>query len=218
MKIPSRLRSILKKSMIFLVLLGLFIIGCDQWVRLSSRSRIFSSISELPGNDVGLVLGTSKSTVRGTTNLFFKYRMAAAAKLYKTGKIRHFILSGDNHIKAYDEPSDMKKALMVRGVPASAITLDYAGFRTLDSIVRAKEVFGQNKITVVSQTFHNQRAVFIARAKGIEAVGFNAKDVSVRFSPKTYVREYLARVKAVLDLYILGTRPKFLGKKIDIKV
>jgi len=205
-------------SFLGLLLMVFTVFACDFWVKQGAKSELHTKVSEVPKHDVALVLGTVARLSNGYRNLFFEYRMNAAAELYKNGKVKHFILSGDNHSKGYDEPSDMKAALMKRGVPARAITLDYAGFRTLDSIVRAKEIFGQDKLTIVSQPFHNERALFIARAKGIEAHAFNAKSVSRRYGFKIYVREYFARVKAVLDVYVLGTKPKFLGKKEPISV
>ena len=199
-------------------LIGGAVLLCDLWVVISAQNHVFSELEKLPQKDVALVLGTSKTARSGRINLFFKYRMDAAAQLYRSGKVRHFILSGDNHIETYDEPSDMKAALVERGVPESAITLDYAGFRTLDSVVRCKDVFDQQQVIIVSQEFHNLRAVFIARSKGIDAVGFNARGLSRSYSIKTWLREYLARVKAVLDLYILRTQPKFLGPEIPINI
>lgn len=212
----QRFMRLVKRSFVGLLLLVLIVLGCDFWVEKSTEKQVHTTVSELPKQDVALVLGTVARLSNGYRNLFFEYRMNATAELYKKGKVKHFILSGDNHRKGYDEPSDMKAALIQRGVPARAITLDYAGFRTLDSIVRAKEVFGQEKLTIVSQPFHNERALFIARAKGIEAHAYNARSVSRRYGFKIYVREYFARVKAVLDVYILQTKPKFLGKKEPI--
>lgn len=190
----------------------------NAWIVHSTESDVYSKISLLPNNDVGLVLGASMKTKRGSTNLYFKYRMEAAAKLYHAGKIKHILVSGDNHTESYDETSDMQNYLVNLGVPVSKITLDYAGFRTLDSVVRCKEVFGQSKITIISQEFHNQRAVFIAQQKGIDAAGYNAKAVPHRYGKKTYLREYLAKTKAVIDIYILRKGPKFLGKPVEIKV
>jgi SanA protein len=125
--------------------------------------------------------------------------------------VQHIVVSGDNSTEYYDESTAMKEALVLIGVPDSVITLDYAGFRTLDSVVRCKWVFGQSEIIVVSQEFQNERALFIANHYGINAVGFNAKDVPNRYGFKTMLREYLARVKAVLDIYVLNTQPKFPG-------
>ena len=195
----------------------LFIFLCDIWVDMRSSRFLYEKIEDIPQNKVGLVLGTTRYTKGNRINLFFKYRMDAAAQLYHQNKVKHLIVSGDNRTITYDEATTMMKALKERGVPEEAITRDYAGFRTLDSVVRCREVFGQNKFTIISQEFHNARATFIARAKGMEVVAFNARGVSRRHSPKTYLREYLARVKAALDLYVLRTGPKFLGEKIEIK-
>lgn len=190
----------------------------DYWVRVVSEDKLISNMEELPCHDIGVVLGSKKTLGGGRINLFFKYRIEAAAELYHAGKIKHIILSGDNHKASYDEPTDMKEELMKLGVPESAITLDFAGFRTLDSIVRANKIFGQQKFLVISQQFHNERAVFIAKHHQIEAMGFNAQKVNRRFAPKTYLREYPARVKAMMDVYLFGVQPKFLGEQIHIPI
>ncbi len=195
-------------------ILALFI--CNRWINSSTSSQLYTQAENIPPHKIGLVLGASKNTVRGTNNMYFTYRIQAAYTLFKLKKVRYLLLSGDNHIKGYDEPSDMREALILLGVPDSCIILDYAGFRTLDSVVRCKEVFGEDSITVISQEFHNQRALFIANKNKISAIGFNAKEVNKNYSFKTKVREYFARVKCVLDIYLLHTSPKFLGEKIKI--
>ncbi len=201
----------------FLLLL-FFIWVCNFWVERSTSKQVFDTIKSIPPNDVGLVLGTSKYLKGGYQNPYFYYRMEAAAQLYHAGKVKHLLVSGDNRLKSYNEPKQMQAALLERGVPESAITLDYAGFRTLDSVVRSKAVFGQQKITIISQKFHNQRALFIANRRGVTAVGYNAKDVSFRLGIKIRLREYLARCKAILDIIILNKQPKFLGEKITITI
>jgi len=216
--ITKKARKLYKLIHIVIVRLPRFVLLCHWGITQTSQKYLYTQVSEIPKQDVALVLGTAARLSNGNRNLFFEYRMNAAAKLYKNRRVKHFILSGDNHRKGYDEPSDMKKALMARGVPAHKITLDYAGFRTFDSVVRAKEVFDQEKLIIVSQPFHNERAVFIARAKGIEAYAFQARAISRKYGFKVYMREYLARVKAVLDVYVLRTKPKFLGKKEVIKL
>ncbi len=198
------------------LLIALLVIGSNYWIVHSTAAQLYSQVNQIPSGKVGLVLGASPTTRFGTTNLYFRYRMEAAAQLYKAGKINHLLLSGDNHQKGYDEPSEMKKYLIRLGVPAAAITLDYAGFRTLESVVRAKEVFGQTQLTIISQAFHNQRAVYLARQKGIKAIGFNARDVSGRYSLKTRFREVLAKFKAVLDVWVLRTQPRFLGESVAL--
>ncbi|MBL4625208.1 MAG: YdcF family protein [Flavobacteriales bacterium] len=205
-----------KRGFLVTCLLLLSIYLCNIWIVSSTEDKLFSAIKSIPKNDVGLVLGASLKTRRGNINLYFKYRMEAAAKLYHAGKIKHILVSGDNHHKSYDESTDMKEYLVKLGVPAAKITLDYAGFRTLDSVVRSNKVFGQKSITIISQEFHNQRAVFIATKNGIDAVGFNAKSVPHRYGKKTVIREYIAKFKAVLDIYVLWKQPKFLGEPVQI--
>ncbi len=212
------IRLIIKRIFILLLILGLTILSCNYWIIKSTRQQLFSEVNAIKKNDVAILLGASKKSRNGNENLFFKYRIAAAAELYKAGKIKHIIVSGDNHKKEYDEATDMRDALMLQGVPDSCITLDYAGFRTLDSMVRCLKVFGQKNVTIISQEFHNQRAVFISNYYGMDAVAFNAKDVPNQFSVKTRIREYFAKSKAVLDLYILHTNPKFLGDPVSIKL
>lgn len=194
----------------------LLLIISNYRINTSTRSQLFTDVEKIPSRKIGLVLGASKNTVRGTNNMYFTYRIQAAFALFKAKKVQYLLLSGDNHIKGYDEPSDMREALMALGVPDSCIVLDYAGFRTLDSVVRCREVFGEDSITIISQEFHNQRALFIANKNGIHAIGFNAKEVNKNYSLKTRIREYFARVKCVLDIYVLHTSPKFLGEKIKI--
>lgn len=188
-----------------------FILICHFWVRTANRDKIYSNVDDIPARNIALVLGANPLAAGGSTNLFFHYRMQAAAKLYKSGKVKHLIVSGDNHIASYDESSAMKNALIQLGVPDSCITLDYAGFRTLDSVVRCKTAFGQTSIIIVSQEFHNERALFIAERFGLDALAYNAKDVPAKYSVKTRLREYFARVNAVLDVVLLNTKPKFNG-------
>ncbi len=192
----------------------------SNWIIISSaKKNIYNTVSETPnGNNVALLLGTSRYTTRGTTNLYFKYRINAASELYHLGKIKHIIVSGDNSLKEYNEPQQMLQALIQKGVPETAITLDFAGFRTLDSVVRGKKVFGQNKFIIVSQKFHIERALFIANKYDIEAIGFAAIDPPKKYSFKTNIREIFAKTKAVIDLYIIHKEPKFLGKKEKINI
>jgi SanA protein len=196
----------------------LFFILCNVWVVGSTSSNVFSDNNKLPDHRVALVLGTSNKTTAGTPNQFFEKRMDTAAELYKIGKIDHFILSGDNRSKFYNEPVEMQKALIQRGVPKKAITLDYAGLRTLDSVVRCKEIFGQNEIIIITQPFHSYRAIFISKYYDMDAVAMVASDPGLDVSIKIRIREYFARTKAVLDLYVLGTEPRHLGKKEDIQI
>lgn len=203
-------------GLFFLTLLIFGIVVCNRSVKDYSREFLYTSSKEIPANSVGLVLGTSKFAHKGGINPYFQYRMETAYELYSLGKIKHLIVSGDNHVKGYNEPQQMKDYLIDLGVDSSDITMDYAGFRTFDSMIRVKEIFGQNQVTVISQQFHNERAIYLARKNGIEAIAINAK--TPWYSPRMRVREYLAKCKAVLDVYVLKTTPKFLGEKIEISL
>lgn len=206
---------ILKILSVLLILLIIVIIS-DQLVTKLYKGKVYNKIENIPYNRVGLVLGTIKYLENGRVNLYYLYRIDSAEKLFKAGKVKYLIVSGDNSRYGYNEPKDMKDDLVKRGIPAKYIYEDFAGFRTLDSVVRAKEVFNQNSITIISQKFHNERAIFIAKRKNINAIGFNAKDINGTKALKVKLREYLARVKVILDLYILNTKPKFFGDKIEI--
>jgi SanA protein len=185
-------------------------------IEKNANNKTYSDLNKIEKNKVGLVLGTSKTLRNGTINLYFKYRIDAVVDLYENGKIDFILVSGDNGNKNYDEPTDFKDELIKQGIPENRIFLDYAGFRTLDSVVRAKEIFGQNEITIISQQFHNERAIYLAEKNGLKAIGFNAKDVSGRYGLRVQLREYLARTKVFLDI-ILRIKPKFLGDKITIE-
>lgn len=200
-------------SLLVLVVLPVAaILIADRVCSSAVTGRIFLSTSEVPPNDVALVLGTARTTARGNLNFHFRQRMDAAAKLFHSGKVRHLLVSGDNHIAGYDEPTDMRDALAVLGVPTNAITCDYAGFRTLDSVVRAQSVFGLTNLTIVTEEFHCPRALWIARQRGLNAVAFAAPDLqSKRWTLRVKAREVLARVLCGLDLYVLRTQPKFPG-------
>lgn len=202
---------------LFILFISFFIFS-NLWIVKSTKARVFSDLSKVPHHRIALVLGTSHRTSKGGPNPFFEKRIETAADLYKKGKIDHLILSGDNRTIYYNEPMAMLKALLKKGVPASAITLDYAGLRTLDSIVRCKEIFGQNKFIIITQPFHSYRALFISRYHDINAIAMVAEEPDFEYSAKVRIREYLARTKAVLDLYVLKTTPRFLGEKEQINV
>jgi len=182
----------------------------------AADGRIAQSPDELERAPVALVLGTSPKTPDGQPNLFFEHRMDAAYELYQAGKVERFLVSGANPNHNYDESSAMKLALIQRGVPAEMIARDFAAFRTLDSVVRAQEIFGCDEVLIVSQEFHVQRALYLADEHGLKANGYAARDVSFTTGFRTMVREELARVKAVLDVKVLDTEPKFLGPEIKL--
>ena len=194
----------------FFLMIGLMVLA-DRVCQRASNGKIFRSKETIPTNDVALVLGTAKKTSRGNPNLHFNQRIEAAAALFKAGKVRHLLVSGDNSVKNYDEPTDMRDALVEAGVPKDAISCDYAGLRTLDSVVRAKTVFGLTNFTIVTEEFHCPRSVWIARRHGLNVVAFAAPDLSVRWSARVKMREALARVWCAIDLYVLNRQPKFSG-------
>lgn len=195
----------------------LFAIIClDTYVLLETENQTFQSTEEIPHNRVGLVLGTSKFMAYGDINLYYLYRIKAAEELFKAGKIDFILVSGDNGRIGYNEPLLFKKDLILLGIPEEKIVLDYAGFSTLDSVLRAQKIFGLDSFTVISQRFHNERAIFLAKQKGIAAIGFNAETVAGKYSVKTELREYLARTKACLDI-VFDSQPKYLGEKIAIQ-
>lgn len=199
-----------------LVAIGL-ILWADHCCEKAAMGRIFRSVDAVPEREVGLVLGTSKLTRHGKPNLHFNQRIEAAVALYRAGKVHHLLVSGDNHIVTYDEPTDMRNALVAAGIPATAITCDYAGFRTLDSVVRAKQVFGLSQCTIISEEYHCPRALWIAQDHGLDAIAFAAPDVSLKgWSLRADTREQLARAWCGVDLYVLHRGPKFPGPREPI--
>lgn len=200
---------------VLLVLIGPWLVYA--WVSLSTRNQVHHALADLPKARAALLLGTAPYAKSGGYNQFFKTRIEAAAALYNSGKVERLIVSGDNRTKRYNEPREMYRALVKAGVPDSVIVMDFAGFRTFDSVVRAQKVFGQQSFIVISQRFHVERAVFIANAKGSTAHGFVADDpASFAAMVRIQLREVLARGMTVLDCYILGTEPHFLGKEEPI--
>jgi SanA protein len=212
----TKLRKILLICLCLLLGSAALLLVYGEWAVSGSRQYTYDDVDKVPYNRVALVLGTSRYLVGGGTNQYFQTRIKAASALYNNGKVDYILVSGDNATLQYNEPRQMRRALIKAGIPAKAIYSDYAGFRTLDSMVRAREVFGQERFTVVSQAFHNERAIFIARHFGIEAVGFNAADPSAYQGIRTRVREVFARLMGLLDLYILDKGPKFLGQPVNI--
>lgn len=192
-----------------------FVLLCNVIIVFSARNQV-KTLSEMQKGDykVALVLGTSKWTMRGTQNLYFKGRVEASKELYEAGYVLHLLLSGDNSLEAYNEPLLLKKELETQGVSPDAMTMDFAGFRTLDSVIRSKEVFGQDSLIIVTQPFHLPRALFIARHQNIQAIGFAAPGPQ---PAKMWMREIVARTVAVVDI-VFGTQPKFLGDKEPLPV
>ena len=216
-RMKIKLKKVYKPTIIILIVLSLIsIMWANSTITKQTENKIYTETDSIPVNNVGLLLGTSKFLKNGNSNQYFENRISATDELYKAGKVKNIVISGDNSKKDYNEPEDMKNELIKHGIPENRIYLDYAGFRTYDSVYRMKEIFGQDRFTIISQEFHNQRAVYIANALKINAIGFNAKDVNAYNGFKTNIREKFARVKVFIDL-IFDKKPKFLGDKIEIK-
>jgi SanA protein len=194
--------------------LAALITFCNVYTSQVARKYIYENVEKIPCNKYGLLLGTSK-TVRGRENIYFTDRINAAALLYHKGKIKYIIASGALS-PPYNGPRDMKEALIARRVPASRIIKDGYGYRTLDSIYRAADVFQLKRFTVISQHSHIARAIYIAReSRGLDVIGFAADNGRIPYLTfRDRVREYLAKVKMMLDLYILNTRARFPRKKL----
>jgi len=206
------------RKLLFLLLLLVLLAAagfaaCAWLIQQAAKGRVYDRADTIPPRQAGLLLGTSERRRDGGDNPYFKYRIAAAARLYHMGKVKHLLLSGDNHLNGYNEPEDMKRALVAQHVPPGVITLDYAGLRTLDSIVRAEKVFGLRRFTVISQRDHDERALLIARHYGIDAIAYAADDVAFRYAVRAHIHEWLAQVKVVLDLFVLHTAPRHLGAR-----
>ena len=212
----KKVRTFIRLFIWIALTLFLFISGTNIWVVQSTKDYICTSLTA-PVNDVALVLGTSKLTTRGNPNRFFLERMNIAAKLHSIEKIKHILVSGDNRSKYYNEPRDMLQALGDLNIPEKDVSLDFAGFRTLDSVVRCREVFGQNKVTIITQEFHCYRSLFIARYLEMEAVAVSADDDDP-IGNTLALREVLARTVAVLDLYVFRRKPKYLGEEITLPI
>ncbi len=211
-KILKKISLIIIIPLITIILVILF----ANWkIPYDSKDYIYSSTDSIPAQKAALVLGASRY-IGNVPNPYFTYRIQAAAELYNAGKVKSFVVSGDNRTHDYNEAEDMRSALIEAGVPDSIIHCDYAGLRTLDSVVRMNKIFGQDSFIVVSQKFHNERAIFIARHSGLDVYGYNAKDLTLsRFSSRTKIREVLARVKVLIDL-ATNKQPRHLGEEIDI--
>ncbi len=207
----------LKKWIIYTLLAIIAIIFLSDWyVSSFSEKYIYKSIETIPKKEVGVLLGTSKKLKSGAKNFFFSYRIEAAAQLYHAGKIKLILVSGDNSNENYNEPKDMRDALVARGIPSEKIILDYAGFSTYESIVRAEKVFDLTSYTLISQEFHIQRGIFIGQKRNHDIIGFPAKDVIAYGGFLTKMREKLARVKVLYDVWF-EPEPTFLGDKVKIR-
>lgn len=204
---------------ILLLFLAIYYLMAYNYNIMAKEAKpfIYTSVKDIPPKRSALVLGCSKYLRGDRINYFYKYRIEATVKLWRAGKIKAIVVSGDNGHKGYDEPTQMRDDLVKAGIPARYIQLDYAGFRTLDSIVRAEAIFDLEDYILVSQRFHLERAIFIAHEKKQKVIGFIAKGFSnTIWAKRMRRREFLARIKAWLDLKVFGVEPKFYGEKVKV--
>ena len=196
------------------IVFSVLLLIANYLITSNTKNLTFDRVEDIPSNEVGVLLGTSKYRAGSGLNSYFQARIEATVDLYNAGKIQLIIVSGDNSSKFYNEPRMMRKELIKKGIPEDRIIFDFAGFRTLDSVIRANKIFGQTSFTVISQKFQNERAVYIAKNNGLQAIGYNAKgDPDIRMT----FREYFARLLCVTDVLILDRKPRFLGKREDIQ-
>lgn len=193
----------IRLSLFLIIAVIVFAIFSNVFIIVKTSSYIYENIDSIPKKEFALVLGTSKRNMKGEANSFFDNRIEAAAQLFHKGKVKGLLLSGDNRTRYYDEPSDMKKALMKKGVPESVISIDTAGLRTIESVSRCKEVFHHEDITIITQEFHAFRALYISQYYNMDAIAYPAAEVPVYSSTRVTIREFFARPKALLDLYVL---------------
>ncbi|MCS7027300.1 MAG: YdcF family protein [Bacteroidia bacterium] len=198
------------------ILVVAFLIWAKWHIKNTTRAQIVRDVHSVPYHKTALVLGTSRYLPHHIPNMYFNYRIQAACELYFAQKVSYIIVSGDNRSAYYNEPRDMQQALIEKGVPKKAIIMDYGGIHTLDSVIRCKKIFGQDKCIIVSQEFHVARALFLANHSGMNCVGYPAKDIPLKDDYKTHLREYLACAKAVLNMYLFRPAPKYLGNPVRI--
>lgn len=200
---------------IILVLFGIAVCYCI--IKWTAASGLYYNIDKLPFLETALILGTAKLTQKGGINHYFKYRMDAAQLIFEKNKAARFIVSGagKRHI-LISEAEDMKTSLVMRGLPEAIIIPDDAGYRTWNSLWNCLHIFQSKQVIVISQRFHVERAIFIGRRQGMQVVGFCAKDVSGKIVYKMFLRECLARVKCILDCYLLYPSPTFIKKGKNI--
>ena len=208
-----RKKKVLVISFIVLLIFTTVTYVCNYIIHHTTVDKLYTNAKSIPYNRVGLLLGTAKYTESGGINPYYLYRVEAAVELLKNKKIKYLVVSGDSSRARFNEPWSMRRDLINSGVDSTVIFLDCDCIRTFDSVVRLKEIYGQDTVTIISQPFHNERALYIASKKGLTAIGFNAKDIGGITGFKTQCREKLARVKVFID-FVFGIKPKYAGDKV----
>lgn len=202
-------------GLLFIILLMVAAaLGLDRWISWKTAPFIYEDVASLPHRQVGVVLGTAKYYRTGIINQYYLYRIQGALNAYNSGKVNYLLLSGDNAQQSYNEPVTMQRDLIKAGVDPADIVLDYAGFRTLDSIVRTRKVFDTNDFIIITQRFHCERALYIAQHLGIQAQCYAVPSPKNMLSVR--LREVGARLGALADLYLMKREPRFLGPLVPI--
>lgn len=197
-----------------LALVLVFVYSLSSHIKETTSEYIFAKAEDVPEAYTVIVLGASVKS-NGNLSVILKDRVESALQLYHLGKVKRFLLSGDNGTQSYNEPKAMKKYLMERGVNEDHVFLDYAGFDTYDSMYRAAAIFEVDRAIIVTQNFHLPRAVYIARKLGLDYVGYIGDKHVYAHEDSNKKRELLANVKAYLEL-IFRKEPTYLGEKIPI--
>lgn len=208
-------KKLLRTAVVILAAAAAVMFYCNYRVIAVAKGKVYTATAGIPYNKTGLLLGTTKFLANKKINPFYSNRITAAAELMRAGKIKYLVISGDNSRKDYNEPEMMRADLIANGIDSGLVYLDYAGFRTFDSMERLKKIFGQDSVTVISQRFHIERALYIGKRLGISAIGYTARDAGNRADFRVGIREKLARVKLFTD-FLLGVQPKFLGPPVII--
>lgn len=196
-----------KWSILFAFIALSAMLAIDTVTGYMVKDKIYTDIEQLPKRHTALVLGTAKFFTKGVPNLYYQYRLEAAEQLLHQGKVQELLLSGDNQTPFYNEPKAMQKDMLMLGLPLKSLKQDFAGYKTLDSVVRAKEVFKIEPFTIVTQQFHCERALFIAKMRNIDAICFAAQYPEGYL--KVRIRELLAR-PLMLWNELLKTPPQSL--------
>ncbi len=198
-----------------LALLALVLTACSNaYVVYSTRDAVKTKPQDVEPTRVALVLG-ARVYKSGRPATPLRERLSIARDLYKSGTVQKIIVSGDHGEEDYDEVNVMRRWLIERGVSSQDIFMDHAGFRTLDSVVRAQEVFGADELVICTHRFHAYRAAFLASMHGISAQVLTADASPDPYRRQNQLREVAARTVAVADV-LVGRGPKFLGPKIDL--
>ena len=193
------------------------IVATNALVLHAAEHRVFDTPAEVPYRPVAIVPG-ARVYASGSPSRVLEDRLATALELYRRGAVRRILVTGDNGAATYDEVTVMKRWLVAHGVPDEHVVRDHAGFRTLDSMVRAVKVFQVERAVVCTQRFHLARALFLARYAGLDAIGAVSDRRPYEHGRRDESREILARAAAVLDVHVLHRGPRYLGEPIPIRV